>query len=187
MHPLIEQRWSPRWLDAEFKISDESLRSILEAARWAPSYGNTQPARYLVGRRGDSTHERIFETLSRRNQAWAHTASALLLGVAVTTNAKGELPKWEYGVGLATENLVLQAVAEGLVAHQMGGFNAETARILFQLPADAQPLIVIAVGRLGDRDTIPDDLRDRELAERKRLPLSEIAFTGEWGEPTFPG
>jgi nitroreductase len=186
MHPLIEQRWSPRWLDPEFEVGDEALRAMLEAARWAPSYGNTQPARYLVGRRGDSTHSRILESLSQRNQAWAYTASALLLGVAVTTNAKGELPKWEYGVGLATENLVLQAVAEGLVAHQMGGFNAEAARILFQLPDDVRPLIVIAVGKLGSRDTSPDHLRDRELAERKRLPLAEIAFTGEWGSPTFP-
>jgi nitroreductase len=186
MHPLFEQRWSPRWLDADAKITDESLRTMLEAARWAPSYGNTQPARYLVGRRGDSTFERILETLNRRNQSWAHNAGVLMLGVAVTTNAKGDLPLYEYGLGLATENLVLQAVAEGLVAHQMGGFNAEAARIQFELPAEVEPIVVIAVGKLGDRATIPDDLRDRELAPRKRLPLSEIAFTGEWGSPVFP-
>jgi nitroreductase len=186
MHPLIEQRWSPRWLDAEAEVTDSSLRAMLEAARWAPSYGNTQPARYLVGRRGDSTYARIFETLSRRNQGWAHTAAVLMMGVAVTSNAKGELPRWEYGVGLASENLVLQAVAEGLVAHQMGGFNAEAARILFELPAGVQPLVVIAVGKLGSRSSVPDDLRDRELAPRKRLPLSEIAFTGSWGAATFP-
>jgi nitroreductase len=146
---------------------------------------NTQPARYLVGRRGDSTYARIFETLNRRNQNWAHTAAVLMLGVAVTVNAKGELPLSEYGLALATENLVLQAVDEGLVAHQMGGFNSEAARILFTLPAEAKPIVVIAVGKLGDRATIPDDLRDRELAPRKRLPLSEIAFSGEWGTPTF--
>jgi nitroreductase len=186
MHPLFEQRWSPRWLDADAKVSDESLRAMLEAARWAPSDGNTQPARYLVGRRGDSTYARIFETLSRRNQNWAHTAAVLMLGVAVTVNAKGELPLSEYGLALATENLVLQAVDEGLVAHQMGGFNAEAARILFTLPAEAKPIVVIAIGKLGDRETIPDDLRDRELAPRKRLPLSEIAFTNTWGTPTFP-
>jgi nitroreductase len=183
MHPLMRDRWSPRWLDPDAKVSDESLLAMLEAARWAPSNGNTQPARYLVGRREDSTYSRIFETLSQRNQNWARTASVLILGVAVTTNAKGELPMWEYGAGLATENLVLQAVAEGLVAHQMGGFNREAARILFTLPGDVQPLVVIAVGKLGPRETIPDDLRDRELSPRKRLPLSEIAFTGEWGNP----
>lgn len=183
MHPLMRDRWSPRWFDAEAKVSDESLLAMLEAARWAPSYGNTQPARYLVGRREDSTYSRIFESLSQRNQSWARTAPVLMLAVAVTTNAKGEMPLWEYGVGLATESLVLQAVAEGLVAHQVGGFNAETARILFELPEEAKPLVVIAVGRLGSRDTIPDELREWETRERKRLPLSEIAFTGEWGKP----
>jgi nitroreductase len=186
MHPLMEQRWSPRWLDASYVIEEDKLRAMLEAARWAPSGGNTQPARYLVGRRGDTTYERIFECLTQGNKSWAHTAAALLMGVAVTRNAKGELRKWEYGMGLAGQNLVLQAVAEGLVAHQMGGFSAETARVLFQLPEDAVPMIVIAVGKLGDRATIPDDLKDRELAERKRLPLAETAFSGEWGSPAFP-
>ncbi|MBP2321511.1 nitroreductase [Kibdelosporangium banguiense] len=183
MHPLIEQRWSPRWFDSSVEVTDAQLAAMLEAARWAPSYGNTQPARYIVGRRGDGSYEKIFESLSRRNQNWAQSAPALLVAVAVTVNAKGDLPLWEYGVGLATENLVLQAVSEGLVAHQMGGFNAEAVRVLFQLPAEAKPIVAIAVGKLGDRATIPDDVRDRELAVRKRLPLSEIAFTGEWGKP----
>ncbi|MBE1466244.1 nitroreductase family protein [Kibdelosporangium phytohabitans] len=185
MHPLIKDRWSPRWLDADAVVTDEQLRAMLEAARWAPSYGNSQPARYFVGRRGDSTYQRIFDVLSQRNQNWAQRSAVLMLGIAMTVNEKGGLPLSEYGLGLATENLVLQAVAEGLVAHQMGGFNAEGARILFELPPEARPVVVIAVGRLGDRDSIPDDLRDRELAPRKRLPLSEIAFTGEWGNPVL--
>jgi nitroreductase len=183
MHPLIERRWSPRWFDPSFEVTDQQLVAMLQAARWAPSYGNSQPARYIVGKRGTPTYSHILETLSRGNRSWAHGASALLVAVAMTVNAKGDLPRWEYGVGLATENLALQAVAEGLVAHQMGGFNAEAVRVLFQLPSEAVPIVAIAVGKLGDRATIPDDLRDRELAVRKRLPLSEIAFTGEWGKP----
>ncbi|SMC98845.1 Nitroreductase [Kibdelosporangium aridum] len=183
MHPLMRDRWSPRWLDASAEVTDAQLEAMLEAARWAPSYGNSQPARYMVGRRGDSTYSRIFEVLSQRNQAWAQNAPVLILGIAMTVNHKGTLPLNEYGLGLATENLVLQAVDEGLVAHQMGGFNAEGARILFELPPEARPVVVIAVGKLGDRSSIPEDLRERELAPRKRLPLSEIAFTGEWGKP----
>lgn len=185
-HPLIGQRWSPRWLDPSFEVTDQQLVAMLEAARWAPSYGNSQPARYIVGKRGDETYARIFESLSRRNQSWAHSASALMVAVAMTVNAKGDLPLWEYGVGLATENLVLQAVAEDLVAHQMGGFNAEAVRVLFQLPAEAKPIVAIAIGKLGDRSAIPEDLQERELAPRKRLPLAEIAFTGEWGTPFTP-
>jgi nitroreductase len=183
MHPLMRDRWSPRWLDPSAEVTDAHLEAMLEAARWAPSYGNSQPARYMVGRRGDSTFERIFEVLSQRNQNWACNSAVLMLGIAMTVNHKGTLPLNEYGLGLATENLVLQAVAERLVAHQMGGFNAEGARILFELPPEARPVVVIAVGKLGDRDSIPEDLRERELAPRRRLPLSEIAFTGTWGTP----
>jgi len=185
LHPLLAERWSPRALDPAGTVTDSSLRAMLEAARWAPSNGNTQPARYLVGRRGDDTYTRIFDTLSRRNRTWAGAAAVLMLACAVTVNAKGVIPHAEYGVGLASENLVLQAVAEGLVAHQMGGFNVEAARLAFSLPDDVRPLVVIAVGVLGSPDLLPEDARAKELAPRRRLPLGEVAFTQEWGRPVF--
>lgn len=186
LHPLIADRWSPRALDPDAVVGDDQLRALLEAARWAASYGNTQPARYLVGRRGDDTFRRIMSVLIPGNQSWAHAAAALLLGVAVTRNAKGDVPYAEYAVGLATQNLVLQAVAEGLVAHQMAGFEPDAARTEFDLPADARPLIVIAVGGLGDPSLLIERRRAREVAARTRLGLDEIAFGGEWGVPLFP-
>jgi nitroreductase len=185
VHPLIAARWSPRALDPDGEVPDAALRAMLEAARWAPSDGNTQPARYLVGRRGDGTYRRIFDVLTARNQGWAHAAPVLLLCCMVTTNEKGELPAPEYGAGLASENLVLQAVAEGMVAHQMGGFDKAAAKAAFALPEDVWPLTVIAVGRLGPADLLGDDLRAKELRPRRRKPLAEIAFTGEWGNPAF--
>lgn len=186
LHPLIADRWSPRALDPDTEITDQQLRSLLEAARWAASYGNTQPARYLVGRRGDETYRRIHDLLTPRNQSWAHAAAALLLGVAVTRNDKGDVPHAEYGLGLASQNLVLQAVAEGLVAHQMGGFDQQAARAEFDLPDPARPLVVIAVGGLGDPDALDERTRARETAPRTRLDLGEIAFGGAWGRPLFP-
>jgi nitroreductase len=185
IHPLIAARWSPRALDPEGKVTDEQLRAVLEAARWAPSNGNTQPARYLVGRRGDRTHARILDLLSQRNQGWAHAAAVLILTCAVTVNEKGRIPMPEYGVGLAAGQLALQAVAEGLVAHQMGGFDREGAKLVFSLPEDVAPQVVIALGTLGSPDLLDEERRARELAPRRRLPLSEIAFTGEWGNPAF--
>lgn len=164
-------------------VDGAALRSMLEAARWAPSWGNTQPARYLVGRRGDETYQAIFDTLSRGNKSWAGGAAALLLACAVTVNEKGDVPLPEYGVGLATENLVLQAVAEGYVAHQMGGFSAEAARAAFALPDHVRPLVVIAIGVLGSPDLLPEDRRARETAPRRRIPLTDVAFTGTWGTP----
>ncbi len=185
VHPLIAARWSPRALDPAGEVTDAALRAMLEAARWAPSNGNTQPARFLVGRRGDETYERIFALLSKRNQGWAHAAAVLLLTCAVTTNEKGTLPMPEYGVGLAAQNLVLQAVAEGLVAHQIGGFNKEGATLVFSLPPDVLPQAVIALGTLGSPELLDEDRRAKETAPRRRLALSEIAFTGEWGNPVF--
>lgn len=185
VHPLIAARWSPRALDPTGVMSDTSLRAVLEAARWAPSNGNTQPARFLVGRRGDDTYERIFALLSKRNQGWAGPAAALILTCAVTVNEKGTIPMPEYGVGLAAENLVLQAVAEGLVAHQIGGFNREGAKLVFSLPADVAPQVVIALGTLGSPEDLDEDRRAKELAPRQRLALGEIAFTGEWGRPAI--
>jgi nitroreductase len=185
VHPIIAARWSPRALDPAGEVSEKSLRAMLEAARWAPSNGNTQPARYLIGRRGDDTYERIFATLNRGNKNWAGAAAVLMLACAVTVNEKGTIPHAEYGVGLASENLVLQAVAEGLVAHQMGGFSPDAARAVFSLPDDVRPLAVIAVGVLGTPELLPEDMRPKETGPRRRLPLSEIAFSGEWGTPAF--
>ena len=185
VHPIIAARWSPRALDPNGQVSDVALRAMLEAARWAPSSGNTQPARYLIGRRGDDTYTRILEVLSGRNKGWAWSAAVLMLCCMVTTNRKGRLPVPEYGAGLASENLVLQAVAEGVVAHQMGGFDHEGAKLVFTLPADVEPLAVIAVGTLGPPELLDEERREKELAPRRRIPLSELAFTGEWGNPAF--
>jgi nitroreductase len=185
VHPIIAARWSPRAIDPSGDVPEASLRALLEAARWAPSNGNTQPARYLVGRRGDDTYERIFGTLNRGNKNWAGAAPVLLLACAVTVNEKGTIPHAEYGVGLASENLVLQAVSEGLVAHQMGGFSVDAARLAFSLPDEVRPLAVIAVGVLGPPELLPEDMRPKETGPRRRLSLEQIAFSGEWGTPAF--
>ncbi|HJQ47647.1 MAG TPA: nitroreductase family protein [Amycolatopsis sp.] len=184
---LIAERWSPRALDETGEVTWAQLRALLEAARWAPSFGNTQPARYLVGRRGDDTYQRILATLTPRNQAWAHRASALLVAIMVTRNEKGEIPYAEYGLGLAGQNLVLQAVAEGLVAHQMAGFDADAVRREFDVPADATPLVAIGVGTAADPEVLGNErLVARERATRRRLPLPDIAFTGTWGKAALP-
>jgi nitroreductase len=183
---VIAERWSPRALDETGEVTWDQLRALLEAARWAPSFGNTQPARYLVGRRGDDTYQRILGTLTPRNQSWAHRAGALLIGIMVTRNEKGEVPYAEYGLGLAGANLVLQAVAEGLVAHQMAGFDADAVRREFAVPDGAVPRVAIAVGLQGDPEVLGEERAvARERSTRRRLPLDEFAFTEGWGKAAF--
>ncbi|QRP46501.1 nitroreductase family protein [Amycolatopsis sp. FDAARGOS 1241] len=184
--PAIAERWSPRAYDAAAEVTSHQLVTLLEAARWAPSFGNTQPARYLVGRRGDPTFARILATLNTGNQAWAFRAGALLIGVMVTANEKGDVPYAEYGLGLASENLVLQAVELGLIAHQMAGFSPDAVRSSFGLPDNAVPRVAIAVGHPADASVLDDERRvERELKPRQRIPLNEFAFSGEWGTPAL--
>ncbi|WP_307868858.1 nitroreductase family protein [Umezawaea beigongshangensis] len=186
VHPLIAGRWSPRAFDPAAEVSDEQVRTLLEAARWAPSHGNTQPARFLLGRRGDDTHRRIFETLRRGNRTWAGAASLLLVGAVVTTDERGEIPNTEYGLGLAVQNLVLQAVDLGLIAHQMGGFDHGALHAEFALPADVRPVVVVAVGVHGSGEGLPEDLLAKDARPRTRRPLRDLVYAGTWGV-TAPG
>ena len=186
IHTLISQRWSPRALDPSAKITDDQLVALFEAARWAPSSGNTQPGRWIVGRRGDDAFARIFDALRPGNQKWAGAASALVVGCVVTEDESGRpMPMADYGLALSAENLVLQAVAEGLVAHQMAGFDRDVVAESFGLPETARAVVAIAVGTLGSLDLLPEDLREREQVERVRKPLDELVFSQSWGEPAF--
>jgi nitroreductase len=186
LHELLAQRWSPRALDPRVQVDDRQLTALFEAARWAPSWGNTQPARYIVGRRGEEVFDRIHATLSRGNSGWTTNAAALAVGIAQTVTDDGEpMPYAEYGLGLATQNLVLQAVAEGLVAHQMAGFDREAVRAEFRVPEGFEPMVVVAIGGAGPLDGLPERLRQKELAPRRRKPLSELVFGRSWGESRF--
>ncbi|HEY0638471.1 MAG TPA: nitroreductase family protein [Pseudonocardiaceae bacterium] len=184
MHPLIAARRSPRALDPAAEVSAAELLTLFDAARWAASRGNLQPARYLVGRRGDDTFARIHGVLRPRNRTWTAAASALALGIAVTVDEDGRpFPHAVYDLGQATAQLALQAVADGLVVHQMAGFDAAAARAEFAVPDGHEPIVAIAIGRLGDPAALPADLRERETRPRRRRPLAETVFTGRYGAP----
>lgn len=185
LNPVISGRWSPRAFDPTAEVDVDQARCLLEAARWAASHGNTQPARFLLGFRGDPTFDRILGTLRPRNRLWAHRASLLLIGAIVTTDERGELPNTEYGLGLAVQNLVLQAVDLGLVTHQIGGFDKDAVRTGFGLPDDVRPVVAIAVGSLGSVDDLPEDLREKERRPRVRRPLPDLVFADRWGKPAF--
>lgn len=185
VHPLVARRWSPRALDPVAEIGDATLTALLEAARWASSWGGSQPARFVVGRRGDETFGGLVETLSRGNRSWAPQASALVLGVTRVRDGEQAMRHSAFDLGQAMAQLALQAVAEGLVAHPMGGFDAEAARARFAVPDDHEPLVLLAVGTLADPSTMDDELRAKELKPRRRRPLSEIAFAGTWGTPAL--
>jgi nitroreductase len=109
----------------------------------------------------------------------------LLIGCVITQDKRGDLPNVEFGLGLAMENIALQAVELGLIAHMMGGFDKTAAHEAFGMPDDVRPLVVMALGKQGDLEDLPEDLQVREQRERLRRPLTETVFTGTWGQSLF--
>ena len=173
LHPLLAERWSPRSFDPTAVVGADVLERILEAARWSPSAGNTQPWRFAVGLRGDAAFTAIHDSLAGGNRPWADAASVLVLAVAQPADPSKPAQWAHYDVGQAVAHLSVQAQHEGLATHQMAGFSADALRQAFALDDAAVPLTVTALGVLGSPDALPDALREREVAPRVRRPLAE--------------
>lgn len=175
IHPPIAERWSPRAFDPTDQLTRDELAALLEAARWAPTWGRRQPVRFVVGLRADTTFTAI-AALLRRGNSYARAASALILLCA----DDGEDDKTQryaaVDAGAAMANITIEAVSRGLIAHPMAGFDAAGAAEAFALPDGLRPLVVIAVGRLGDYADAAPEITERDRLPRHRLPLSEIVL-----------
>jgi nitroreductase len=182
------ERWSPRSF-SERRVEPAKLRSMFEAARLAPSAHNTQPSRFLIGRKhhGD-TYQRLFGCLSEGNQIWARSAPVLVLASVMRRRFSQEraefvaYPHCMHDLGLAVMSLILQGQALGLHCHPMAAFDPEMAQAEFAIPPLFAPGVVIAIGYLGDPLVLPDALREHELGRRTRRPLEELVFEGAWDE-----
>ena len=185
IHDLLRRRWSPRAF-SERRVEPDTLRSLFEAARWAPSSNNDQPWHFIVGTRDDQTgYDRLFACLKDGNKKWAFRAPVLLLSVARMNFEDEGTPNrhaW-HDTGMAALSLSLQATALGLIAHQMAGFDVEKARADLGIPAGFEPVAMIAVGYPGDPALLDERLRQRELAPRERKSAREIVAIGGWNVP----
>lgn len=177
--PLVE-RWSPRAYDPAAEIDPSVIRTVLEAARWAPSANNVQPWRFVVARRGTEAFATVHDALLGFNQAWADSAAVLVVNIAETADDEGKPRPWaKYDLGQAVAHLTVQAQHEGLHTHQMGGFDARRLHAAFGLAGNLEVVSITAIGVLGDVDALPDPLREREAAPRLRKPLEELVLAGE--------
>jgi nitroreductase len=177
LHDLITRRWSPRSFNGK-EVEPWKLRAVFEAAGWSASCFGEQPWRFLFAPRSDKAQfDRLLGLLVEKNQDWAKHAGALGISVAKKTFSHNNVPN-RFGMhdaGAALAQLSLQAVALGLHAHGMGGFDANRTRTEFAVPDDFDIGAAFAIGYL-DGDGAPP-------AGRARKPLSEIVFTAEWGKP----
>jgi nitroreductase len=184
VHDLIKERRSPLAY-SDRSIEPEDLRSLLEAARWAASSYNQQPWHFIIAtKEAPEEFERLLGCLAPANALWARNAPALMLSVAKLTYDSNGAPNRHalHDVGQATANLALQATALGLMVHQMGGFDVARAREEFLIPEGYEPVAAIAVGYLGDPESLPESLLARARAPRTRRELYEFVYTGRWGQ-----
>jgi nitroreductase len=181
VHPIIAARWSPRAYDRR-PVETAKLQRIFEATRWAASSGNLQPWYFLVGIKGDEVYEKISGTLSEFNQLWAVNAPVLVLAISKTTNQTGGINNsYAYDLGQAVATLSLQATYEGVFTHQMGGFDAAKAAVIFDIPDEYKVLIAFTLGYLSDPGTLHHKLEILERSPRLRRSTRESVFTGAFG------
>lgn len=180
-HPidkLFLDRWSPRAMSGE-EIAEDALMVLFEAARWAPSSFNNQPARILYARRGHAHWPLFFDLLADVNKVWARNAAALLLFISKTTfdfNGK-PYPTHSFDAGAAWQNLALQGCLKGYVVHGMQGFDYERARTALNIPAAFRVEAMAAVGKPGSAEDLPENLRPRESPNGRKV-LAEIVCEG---------
>jgi len=174
--PLLAGRWSPLAFSSR-PVEQEKLERLFEAARWAPSCSNEQPWSFILAHNGTEGFDRMTDCLVDGN-AWAKSAPVLMLSVASMTFARNGKPNRHgmYDTGAAVASLLVQAESEGLMVHQMAGYDAEKARAVLQIPEHQELCAMIAIGYYGDPASLPEKSRLREDAPRQRKPQSEFVI-----------
>jgi len=180
IHNLIARRWSARAFSTK-TVEKPKLLSILEAARWAPSSRNEQPWRYIVFT--DENPEKMNTARSVLLEINNYAKRAPILICAITKkyySDNGIYNKLHFhDLGVANENMFLESFNQGLIMHEMGGFDRDKARRVFNVPDEYEIGIMIAIGYQDSHDILPERYKEKAFSPRERKPLSEIAFLKE--------
>lgn len=181
----IRQRRSIRAFRDE-DVSEETLKLLLEAARWSASCFNEQPWRFLVIRKTEdaAAFDELASCINDNNRPWASKAPALLLAVAKDrfTAFDEHNPYAWHDVGLAMGNLTIQGTALGLNMHQMAGILHDRIREVYKLPVDYSPVSITAIGYPGKSEELPEPYRSKDAKPRERKPVSALVSPDEWRE-----
>jgi nitroreductase len=174
---LIAKRWSARAFSTRH-VEKSKLLSVLEAARWAPSSRNEQPWRYIVFTNDNPEMLKKAQSVLKGINDYAKRAPILICAITKKTYSENGGPNrlHFHDLGAANENMFLEAFNQGLIMHEMGGFDVEKAREIFKVPEDYKVGIMIAIGYQDTYHVLPDRLREKAFAPRVRKSLSEIVF-----------
>lgn len=178
IHPLIAGRWSSRAVEPTNKVDAAVIRRMVEAARWAPSAANNQPWRFLVFDGSDPEALRTARAALTPGNVWALGAPLLLFILARIDRPGSGKPNTRglYETGMAAALMALQAAEEGLVFHQMAGFDARAVRNAFSVPENYEIIVAAVAGPPGLIDAVPEDKRPLETAPRVRKSQEEILY-----------
>ncbi len=177
VHEIFISRWSPRAMSGE-EIDEATLKTLFEAARWAPSSNNNQPWRFIYARRNTPHWDTFFNLLAEGNQIWAKNAAVLIVVISKTTFDSGKPARTHtYDAGAAWVSLALQGSLKNLVVHGMQGFDYDRAKKELQVPDDYSVEAMIAIGRHGKKEDLPDYQQEREFPS-SRKSIAEIAMEG---------
>lgn len=173
---LLNDRHASRAVDTR-PLSEEQTADLAEAIRLTPSCFNNQPWRYLFLTSAEAL-ERGRQALTGGNRAWATRAPLLLVGYTRREDDcvldDGRVYH-QFDLGLSAMNLMLAATGHGLIARPMAGFDPTVLRRSFDLGAENEPLIMIAVGyKADDESYLPERYRAREREPRTRKAVNEI-------------
>ena len=169
METILSRRSIRRYQEKD--IPDDVLNNILEAARWAPSWANTQAWEFVVVK-DRSIKEKIQATVNNRNPSYLALVNApVLLIVCGQLKKSGyyneQYPtkfgsEWfMYDLGLATQNLCLAAHDSGLGTVIVGLFDHNRVGEVIKLPANHEVLVLIPLG-YPDQDPKPPKRRERD-------------------------
>ena len=169
---MILDRWSARAMSGE-QVSAEELMPLFEAARWAPSSRNSQPWRFIYSVRDSVSWKNFFDLLVEGNREWCVRASVLIVVISQMKDERGDFGSHSFDAGSAWQNLALEGTSRGLVVHAMAGFDHDKAREVLGVPDDYAIDCMIAVGKPGNKEDLPEALRAREVLSQRK-PLNEI-------------
>jgi len=180
--PIFLERWSPRAFTGEF-MTQETLFTILEAARWAASSYNSQSWRFVYALRDTERWTTFVDLLVPFNQEWAKNASALVFAASKTTSRSPHTgkeypsPTHSFDTGAACAYMMLQALKLGWHTHGIVGFDSERARNTLLVTDGLALEDAFAIGRRGEASQLSQHLESKEHPS-SRMPLKEIAFEG---------
>lgn len=168
--PVLRERWSPRAFDSRRHLTEAEVTALFEAARWAPSAGNSQPWAFHVARRETAQWDALVAMLAGSSRPWASMASALIVNIAHTLV---EETNWEYSefaqydLGQAVAHMTIQAHSMGLACRQFRAFDKDAITAHLDVPPHWEVLTMTAIG---------EPATDAERGPRASTRADDIAW-----------